>query len=917
MAFISIDNLYHVIVNLSNVSSQENFKLCSLKITRYSNKVNELEEFTAHAGNPNVNCRSNDYSVINDHLACLKGSLSLNSTVFACLRNRHGLTSSIMAMVYSKIDPPASWSQEILERILHFGYKMHHDCLEGGIIRNLALPEIPSKFYVADSYLTQICIAPYIQRRDVEETRVVLDNPIAEAILEAFETFRYLLLELDNFTFALWRSEDSKYFYFFDGYQKTLDGYNDTYIGACFLFMANIVDFICTSVINRLTKISENSLKIHGMKIIYLRKLTKHEMKNKKIFKLANVKCIRPFSANDVEKLEESPSTVDSVTPLFSKSQLQVMSMKPVEKPQHLKITDLNSPSLVCCKRLAYHEIMASVQKKLSSIRMPEVRSETMNLMYQVHSEILRNITGETRTTLKDCRESNLRGKSHENIKGWVKNEKTNKWAPCGEFVGVAEKVLVKTDLDCLKQERIAIINTEDDDDDDDDENVEQESDTEEESRFSHFQKLPDGTRIISGTKSLFKLPLDPRIFDYENYSVLVSVAAIVTSTKYIISTWSSETIDYVLGCSEIMSNVIELKNRMDFYTHDEHILPNIHINDKFYHLKMMAVLNGPFKSLESSLKKLFDGFDRIIIVTSHGSLAILKRNDIFYLFEYATCNRVGYRIKNDDFGSSCLLSFDDIHSLVRRVNANHGDVQDNEKFLIYRVVVESTDGSVEENLPEAQLDYVPFSESKEKIIIDNLRQSRQMKRAEFLRKLQAQNALIKEEKERIINYHKETGQEISKELIQNWDLDKVKFEDDDFEMDIDAPTLNSQLPTLHDSWVKLDAIGYKKESDDEVPRIKGSFAYENRMEMSEGKFKKCHFGCVYAIMYAVHHPFETMNYRSVDVILENGNKIVEGINVDEYEKQMTLEGVVVDRMSYELMISEFPNKKKFKVILN
>jgi hypothetical protein len=121
----------------------------------------------------------------------------------------------------------------------------------------------------------------------------------------------------------------------------------------------------------------------------------------------------------------------------------------------------------------------------------------------------------------------------------------------------------------------------------------------------SHFQDLPDGTRIVSGTKNLFKLQLNPKIFNYENFSILVAVSAIITSTRYKISSWSPETVDYVLGCGEILSNMIELKHRMEFYTHDEIVLPNIQMNQKFYELSIKAVLNGKFKALENYLKNI------------------------------------------------------------------------------------------------------------------------------------------------------------------------------------------------------------------------------------------------------------------------------------------------------------------------
>lgn len=301
------------------------------------------------------------------------------------------------------------------------------DCLEeDATVRNISLPEIPSKFYIGDSYLTQICIVPYVQRSEIIETRVVFDNPIADAILKSFHLFKYLIIEVDNYYFALWKTEDGKFFYFFDGYQKRFDGYLDPYLGFSILFSTNIIDYIIEIIINRILKISKTSLKIHGLKIVFLKKLSKQEMKSKKIFKVVKTKCIRPFSADDAEQLKDVPSTIDSVVPILSKSQQDIMNEMKEEKPQHLRITDLNSPSLVCCKRLAYHEIMQSLEKKLSMISKDEVRNETMELMYEVHSEILKQVTGSSANHSEFVLAKRCKNKPH-------KKDKKSRWYACGE----------------------------------------------------------------------------------------------------------------------------------------------------------------------------------------------------------------------------------------------------------------------------------------------------------------------------------------------------------------------------------------------------------------------------------------------------------------------------------------------------
>ena len=124
------------------------------------------------------------------------------------------------------------------------------------------------------------------------------------------------------------------------------------------------------------------------MKITELKKLTKKEQRNKPIFKMANLKCIRPFTADDAHKFLDVPSTVDAIAPLLTKAQQLKALEKTPEEPLYRKITDLNSPSLVCCERKAYDDIMASVEKKLSTIKQPQVFDKTIEIMREIYSDI-------------------------------------------------------------------------------------------------------------------------------------------------------------------------------------------------------------------------------------------------------------------------------------------------------------------------------------------------------------------------------------------------------------------------------------------------------------------------------------------------------------------------------------------------
>ncbi|KAG5672850.1 hypothetical protein PVAND_002939 [Polypedilum vanderplanki] len=899
MVLMSVDNVYHLILNMSKINTKAPFKISNVKMTKYISKKLVKDEFMASCGEKKL--RSADYGILNDDIAVLVGNLSLNSSVFDMIRNRHGfgLTTCVMAMIYAKIDPAISWCKTTLDNVLHFGYKLHSDCLNGEkAMRSIQLTEIPSKFYVSDSYCVQIAIAAYIQRTKMTTTRFLFNNPITTALIESLKVFKCLILEVDNYSFAVWRSETADTFFFFDPYQKNLNGQIDHYDGAAVLLMFNTIDHLCENVITRLLaapRFAASELKLHGMKIIELKKLNKKQLKNRPKFRLASNKCIRPFTADDAKLFQDVPSTIDSIVPELTKEQQTKLFEEKLKKSKCQEATDLNSPSLVCFKMRAYEEIMASLEKKLSVMKHQEVSNETMEIMREIYSEILLKI---------DENDKMDGGKSKVNL---LQSEST-----CGELMGIAERVLLKTDLNCLEKERKKLLKKLENPSEETIDIINDEELTLSKEKLvkSHYQELPDMTQIIRGTKSIYALPLDPNIFNYENYSVLIGISAILTSTKYSIATWSPEIIDYILGCGQIMASALKLTHRMSFYTADEHNLPKIHINDKFYDLKMTAIANGEFNQLENYLNEILPDIDRILIVTTCGSIAVFKHKNFYYLFEYATCNMVGYRIRNDDFGSSCAMRFDNLHALVRRIHANHSDVMETQKFLIYRVIITDTETSSDKR------SFIPFTASQEKIIIDALRHNRMTKREEMIKKLKENDAKVREEKERLRSYRDETGaKDIPSDLLIHTDFDESQLpkDDDDYELDLsvyDRMTMTKndddmQRPLYDSNWNELRQIGY----DINSKTIRGTFGYANRMS-DNNKLQACHFASIYAIIYAIHHVFETMNYRCVDVILENGMRIFDsGINLESYANTKTLSQMIVDEMSYELKILEFYKK--------
>lgn len=451
MAFLTVDDVYHLILNLSRINIKDPFKICNVSVSGVMDSKNSPEKFIAMHGNPKKTFRSDDFKVYDSGVSCLRGSVHFNSSVFGDRACKHPLTTAIMAMVYAKIDPPNTWSSDVFDRVFHFGMKLYNFCIDDEPTRNLTLADIPSRFYIGENYRASIKIAPFIKRVHVAPTHVLCENSISKALIEIVETttFRCLLLQLDNFSFAVWHMMSSDGFYFFDGYQKDVDGVIDRFEGSSYMFIADTIDKLCALVVNRMTKIplsDKSMLNIHGMKIFELKKLTKKEQNCKPKLKMEKPECIKPMTPEVAQTFDEVPSTIDSISPVLHARQILKLREKLPEKPLHRKITDLNSPSLVCARMRAYEEIISTVEQKLSAMDNKDFTKETINLVRTIHSDILKEVlTDDTAVDLVDeCRQVTK-----------IKEKKFPKPCEdeCDKLAKRPEKFMEKTNLGGLEQE--------------------------------------------------------------------------------------------------------------------------------------------------------------------------------------------------------------------------------------------------------------------------------------------------------------------------------------------------------------------------------------------------------------------------------------------------------------------------------
>lgn len=409
MVFERLENVYHLILNLSKVNIKDPFKISKVSVTQFMNSKYSLDKFTAMSGNPSRRCRSDDYKFLKDDVAYLCGSIHLDSKVFGTFCGKQSLTTAIMALVYAKIDPPNSWATTIVDRVLHFGTKLYSDCLQDGPARNLTLLDIPSKFYVGDLYRAGVTIAPFLKRIVPKKKRLFCDDPLTPALRCLFKTspFHCFLLQIDNYAFAIWQMRSTEVYYFFDGQQNDLDGNPDHYEGSSCLFMLGSIDKLCELVVKRLSvlpKSAKATFDIHGLKIIELTKLSEKEQKCKPRFRLDKPECIKPMTEDDVEAFEEPPSTVDSIVPMLTANEIKTLREKLPEKPEHL--------------RKFYEDVVSSIEEKLSTVQ-AQYSLEAVELVKCIYSDIFQRLNDDDDNSTDDA---SLTGNSSPTNCGKIKS---------------------------------------------------------------------------------------------------------------------------------------------------------------------------------------------------------------------------------------------------------------------------------------------------------------------------------------------------------------------------------------------------------------------------------------------------------------------------------------------------------------
>lgn len=480
-----------------------------------------------------------------------------------------------------------------------------------------------------------------------------------------------------------------------------------------------------------------------------------------------------------------------------------------------------------------------------------------------------------------------------------------------------ARKVLVKSDLGCLKRAKIRLHRGLDVEECRDDE-IKPLTLAEELALPTNLQAMPDGSHLLHGTQHLFG------VIEYNtSICVVAPILAVVLSHKYSISTWDAAIVDFCLSTTKYVQQCIPFGQYQMFRARHNH-LPDIQVGGKRYTLSVNALSWGPERNIGDMLSSALATCDRVVLASTVYNAAIFRRHHFWYLFDGYACDPVGIRSSDMLSGAATLQRFARFEDLVRRIHCNQSVARDDQQFAVMRAMV--ADVSESTGLVEA-FRFEPRPAAQEQDIIERLAQEQQELVRRNNEKLRELNELIRREKCRIKNYYKKAGKvvvmpygEKEPNLLRPEMDNFVKFdeheEQNENESNADGDTVEKKKTTAElspfEQILRLP-YGYNCIQPDLFHKIQGSTCLPNRFRFRGDGIRACHFCSMYAMLLAFNRRWADWNFRLVDLCIEEGLSIYRtmtttGENV--FDKQNVarrwIRAVPVDRDYYEIEIDRY-----------
>ncbi|KPJ19402.1 hypothetical protein RR48_11029 [Papilio machaon] len=672
---------------------------------------------------------------------------------------RQALPIAVVAMTYAKISPPNTWFTKTLDKILRLGNKLYVECAHPKVVIDITIDNIPNEINLGP-FACEIIIYRERIKGQLFTTKDCFLN--IKTGLEEFFNREYNsgILEFNNYSLAVWRQKDM--YYLFDCYPRTNDGLRSHTVGkACCWMLLNPETMASVFTKNWDYLPVTTPFCIHAFKVL---KLKKREPKKQIVCTLSDeqlpggkfkrrekylvsskghgdgkevvheILAAEPVdddvrkSRVDEEQMGDIISLVDSIQDDYLPPiPLRYKKMEP--EPEQPKIVNLDSPTVSVTQVVPPWPAPRDKSRdppepdpdpEPTPPPTPPPMPEEAEEEEEDEEAILRKKEERER---KKAEEEEARRKAEElppPLPPPPPSPQPEPEVPLApieivedevqtfEPVDVDRRILLTEDArqrSKLRQYRKKLTPPLD-------EVLVESTPSEELYKPSNFKTLPDNSQIIRGTAAITGE-------DARNVLPFAAIMAIVTSYKYMISTWTPDIVNFVIDSAKKL-----YKNKLEkFQLAPVHIIPKISIGHQTYHAHIDVATEGPTWQLENIInKKFFNKYDRGMITTTSYSAAFFKKNGIYYLFDASPCTPMGIRDDKAKGSNACFLRFKSLHDLVIRMLYNKDGTGDDQQFVLSRILVRKLLREPRMKLPE-DYDYstgAPASSKSKQTLVDS-----------------------------------------------------------------------------------------------------------------------------------------------------------------------------------------------------
>lgn len=905
ISLVKIENLIYFILNICGLGNRSPFQITCIKMIKLFRVTHDSDE-----GEPPkmTNFRECDWEVKEKSHAILFGKYHIGDRLWGDYRNKQSLPVSIMCMVYSKIDPPNTWTKKILHKVLYLGNKLYRECINrNGPAMQVSIKDLPGIFNIGQ-FQAKIAIQPFIYNCILERN----SRDAQKFIINYFNKKQYMLVQLKGASFGVY--EKHGVFYMFDGFKRDKNGcIAGEKCGAACLHMFSVLNDLCRLLFKNLIQLApEDSFYIHGFEII---DIDENENLGEQIlnnYKAGEKKVDDDFEA-DIVSREES---VDENLP----------QRGVCYDPKDLTIMNLNSPGI---SRTQFDVVWDEVKKEVTEYEEEEIYDDDSDdsdgtvvpiTSFLSPSDMIVDNGPPKKKRPKTSRPSAIEicndmfdevymvfNEYIQEIEDEIYGENDDEDEPISKKKSrgppKAKQILVKSDLEYLRSMKGRLKDGEDVDFSAK-EIVRKIPTLHEELQMPHnFELMPDRSQILFGNKCVDDLTFT---FSVDQMNALVGIGALISSYKYSIATWDPAIIDFTLDLAVALGKNIPI-NQSVLYSAARFHFGAVKVGKKTFDITLKNIATGVFGNLKKILETVFEQYDRVVIITTCDSFAVFKRFNFYYLYEGYPCDVVGFRMKEG--GKACFMRFMDLSPMIRRIEANRMGCTKTHRIGLSSI-------QMQEIYDKTVTRYEDMTKSKEDLLIAETEAAETLKEQKRLDKIDAINEKIEAEKERIKKFRAEkypTGQfpkaldvDDERDIEDDKVLKHKKKTDTSMWKHKKGTTLSTNDPTYVNQVHCLSEIGYLRRDQDHLYKIQGSFSLPNRAEIIHREIKSCYYVAIYAIIYVIHHPVITQNYRKVDTILENGLNMWNKIGSREVCKKRYLRKIMVDNFLYNLVIKEY-----------